>query len=194
MMKVLFFDTETTGLPDWKAPSDAPQQPRIVQLAAVLYNEEPRPILRINSLVKPDGWTIPPETTAIHGITTERCQAEGRPIRGLIDGFMEMYNQADLIVGHVVTFDIRMMRIEMKRLGMPELTKPNYCTARNSAPLVNIDPTFKMMAAGLNKPKTPKLTEAYSFFFGEDLANAHTADADMDACARIYYHLKTKGR
>jgi len=36
-MTILFYDTETTGLPDFKAPSDAPHQPRIIQLAVIYF-------------------------------------------------------------------------------------------------------------------------------------------------------------
>jgi hypothetical protein len=32
----LFFDVETTGMIDWKAPMLSPRQPRVVQLAAIL--------------------------------------------------------------------------------------------------------------------------------------------------------------
>ena len=38
MNLALFYDTETTGLPDFKAPSEAQHQPHIVQLAALLVD------------------------------------------------------------------------------------------------------------------------------------------------------------
>ena len=37
-----FFDTETTGLPDWKAPADAPGQPRIASVAIILCADDYR--------------------------------------------------------------------------------------------------------------------------------------------------------
>nr|WP_299241463.1 hypothetical protein [uncultured Halomonas sp.] len=42
MTPILFFDTETTGLPDWKVPSDSEHQPHLVQLAAVLADDDAR--------------------------------------------------------------------------------------------------------------------------------------------------------
>ena len=46
MKKILFYDTETTGLPLWSQPSEHPDQPRVVQLAALLCDEEPEKTCR----------------------------------------------------------------------------------------------------------------------------------------------------
>jgi DNA polymerase III subunit epsilon len=50
---LLFFDTETTGLPDFRAPSDAPQQPHLVQLACILATDEGETLERWQTIVKP---------------------------------------------------------------------------------------------------------------------------------------------
>lgn len=39
---LVFFDVETTGIPDFKAPSDAPHQPHMVQLGALLVEPDTR--------------------------------------------------------------------------------------------------------------------------------------------------------
>lgn len=57
----LFFDTETTGL----------KSPHIVQLAALLTEEDGRECARLNVIIQPEGWTIPDEAAAVHGITTD---------------------------------------------------------------------------------------------------------------------------
>ena len=62
MNPALFFDTETTGLPLFKEPSEHPDQPHLVQLAASLVDLDTRAVLSsIDVIVKPDGWTIPDE-------------------------------------------------------------------------------------------------------------------------------------
>lgn len=74
MPNILFFDTETTGIPDFKSPSDAPHQPHLVEVAALVIDEDTRQVINgFHSMVRPDGWTIPDEVAAIHGITTERA-------------------------------------------------------------------------------------------------------------------------
>lgn len=191
-MKALVFDTETNGLPLWREPSDHPKQPRIVQIAAVLFNEKREPIRRIFSLVKPEGWIITPELTKIHGITTEMCEADGRPMAGLLKEFLDMATEANVIVGHNVSFDIRMIRIETKRRNIEIPDWDTFCTMKKSTDIIGMDPTFNMVAAGLDKPKPPKLLEAYKFFFNEEF-EAHNAMYDMEAAARIYYHLKDQG-
>lgn len=78
MKTIIFYDTETTGLPDWKAPSDSETQPHLVQLAAILCNEETREIIdTLDVVIKPNGWVITPENAAIHGTTQEMAEATG---------------------------------------------------------------------------------------------------------------------
>ena len=70
----LVYDTETTGLPLFREPSESPAQPHLVQLGASLVDLDTRSVLSsIDVIVKPDGWTIPDEVAAIHGITNEKA-------------------------------------------------------------------------------------------------------------------------
>ena len=71
MALLFFYDTETTGIPNFKEPSEHPDQPHIVQIAAALVDDETRKtVSSINLIIKPDGWAIPEELTEIHGIST----------------------------------------------------------------------------------------------------------------------------
>ena len=42
MSLLFFYDTETSGLPDWKSPSEAEHQPHIVQAAGAIVDSESR--------------------------------------------------------------------------------------------------------------------------------------------------------
>ena len=116
---VLIYDTETTGLPrDWNAPiSDSDNWPRLVQLAWQLHDETGKLLSRGNMVVKPDGFTIPFNSTKIHGITTERALAEGMPLDEVIGEFMEAASKARYVMGHNVGFDVNVVGAELLRLG-----------------------------------------------------------------------------
>ena len=92
-MRALFYDTETTGLPDWHQPSDGPQQPHIVQLAACLVDLDTRETIdSMDMIIRPDGWVIPDDVAEVHGITTERATAEGCNEHDVLMKFLRMQN------------------------------------------------------------------------------------------------------
>jgi DNA polymerase III epsilon subunit-like protein len=73
------FDTETTGFPLFKEPSDDPRQPHLVDIAALLHDELGNLVDSFEAIIRPDGWTIPDEAAAIHGITNEMAMDMGIP-------------------------------------------------------------------------------------------------------------------
>ena len=196
---ILVFDTETTGLPDFKARSAEPSQPHLVQLALVEFDDDGGEHEAVNVIVKPDGWVISPEITAIHGISHERAMDEGVPEHHAAGLFLVAQARSALRVAHNESFDRRIMRIAMTRAGFErdviEATEARraYCTCNEAKPIVNLPPTDKMMAVGFNGPKPPNLGECMKHFFGEDLLGAHDALNDARACARIYFELVRRG-
>lgn len=200
MNPILFYDTETTGLPDFKAPSEAPHQPHIVQLAALLVDPESRKtIASMDVIVQPDGWTIPDDVAAVHGITTEYAEAVGIPEKLAVDLFMELWYRRPR-VAHNEQFDARIVRIAIKRLidsqgevlPLSDVWKEGSaeCTARMSTPICALPPTERMRAAGRFHHKTPNLGEAYRHFTGRELENAHSAMADVLACRDVYFAIQ----
>lgn len=196
-MKIMFFDTETTGLPQWKQPSDHPSQPHLCQFTAILVDGAPeREIDYADLLVKPDGWTIEPDALARHGIALERLMADGLPERDAVDTFLRMRAKADLVCAFGIDFDMRIMRIAMLRHGMTKreaddlaAATTTHCVMRQVTPLCKIPPTDKMMAVGRKTYKTPTLGEAIKALFGETLEDAHDARADVLATSRLYFHV-----
>lgn len=203
MNLAIAYDTETTGLPDWNQPSEAPQQPHLVQLAAHVIDLDSRKILQsMDVIIKPNGWVIPDEVSAIHGITTEHAMDVGIDEGTAVLMFIELWNHRTRIA-HNESFDARIIRIALKRyLDFPDLLAPDQamsdtwkagsaeCTARLSTPICALPPTDKMKAARRNHHKTPNLGEAYRHFTGKELENAHTAIADVNACLAIYWAIK----
>lgn len=197
MSKLLcFFDTETTGLPDWKSPSESEHQPHIVDICALLYTPEGELVDSFEAMICPDGWDIPDEVAAIHGITTEKAVAEGIPETDALLGFLGIWRQAGLRVAHNVSFDDRILRIGLMRFFDEEIANtykqgPSYCTALSAKPICQIPPTAKMLKTSFrNQFKTPNLAEALLHLTGEELVNAHRARVDTEACAKIYFALQ----
>lgn len=204
MKTILFFDTETDGLPNWGMPSDHPSQPHITQLAAELCVEETGEILAaMDMLIRPDGWEIPEELQALTGITMERAMRDGQPGADVLQEFIRMWLNSDLRCAHNESFDMRLVRIAIMRdphYSMESVstssfadywkTAPAFCTQGNSTKIINLPPTPKMVAAKRKGPKSPNLGEAYKFFTGQDLVGAHDAKVDIMACKAVYYGIK----
>lgn len=194
---ILCYDTETTGLPDFKARSADPAQPHLVQLALVMFDDTGTEVSANCVIVRPDGWEITPELTAIHGISQERAMDEGIPEDIAAQMFVIAQARAALRVAHNERFDRRVLRIAMTRAGLERDFiehidgRPSFDTCAAAKPIVNLPPTDRMLAVGFRGPKPPKLEECIKHFFDEELSGAHDALIDTRACARIYFHLQT---
>jgi len=189
---ILAYDTETTGLPDWHKPSDAPHQPHVIQIAMIRQDMQGKELDRFSSIVRPGpGAVMEPEAFDAHGISLEQAMDEGVCPIEVTERFIDWAGQAQLMVGHNESFDRRLMRISAARhLGFKwEPTAPSFCTLYRSKFIINLPPTTKMVAAGFSGPKAPKLEEAVHFFFGEELEGAHDATVDVEASLRLMWHL-----
>lgn len=196
----LFYDFETSGLPDWSQPSESPQQPHVVQVGAQLVNLDTRVVVQsLDVIVRPEGWTIPDEVAQVHGITTEMAMDLGVPEGTALEMLLELWKPTAprLRIGHNESFDARIMRIDMFRFfdqQLADLWKAGeaHCTQTLSSPILNLPPTAKMIAARRNHRKSPNLREAYEFFTGRPLSGAHNAMVDVDACKTVYFAIKDR--
>lgn len=177
----LFFDTETTGVPkNYNAPvSDINNWPRMIQLAYLLQDAQGNELEAGNFLIIPDGFTIPPEVTRIHGITTEKAAAEGWELKSVLERFKLCIPRAEHIVGHNVRFDRYIVGCEFYRMAMQDLLheKPRICT---------------MMSGRKYFSKWPKLEQLHRHLFGEGFEGAHDADRDIRATARCFWELRNR--
>ncbi len=196
----IFYDTETTGLPLFKEPSEHPGQPHIVQLAAALVDLDTREtVASLDLIVRPDSWIIPYEVTQVHGITTEYAQAVGVPETLALSLFLEMWAGRKRIA-HNEPFDARIIRIAQHRAGELEHDLERWkagtaeCTARLATPILKLPPTPKMVAANRHHHKTANLGEAVQYFTGKPLENAHSALADVRGCIDVYFAIQALQR
>lgn len=186
----LFFDTETTGKANFKAPANHPSQPHIVQLAAMLTDDAGAECGSINAIIKPDGWIIPNEAAAIHGITNEKALAVGIPIISALSVFSNFLHIAGALIAHNIDFDALVLECSLMRLTNPGSQKcydrlqeiDHFCTMKNTTQICQLPGNYGDF-------KWPKLTEAHKHLFGTDVEGAHDAMADVRACARIYFEI-----
>lgn len=183
--RLLFFDTETTGVPlNYKASSsDTKNWPRLVQLAWVLTDEEGNRIHTGNLIVKPEGFIIPTDATRVHGITTQRANEEGVPLAEVIEQFKADLDVATYIVGHNIEFDKKIVGAEMIRLGMKDELekKKSCCTMQSSIDFCKIPGKYGF--------KYPKLQELYRKLFDRDFEDAHNAMSDIEATEKCFWEL-----
>ena len=183
-VNIFFYDTETTGLPDWSKPSELPHQPHIVQLAAILANERGSVLGSLNLLVQPNGWSWDENCEAFktHGITVEHADAAGVREEVAVDIFLDLASRAKLRVGFSETFDRRIIRIALKRYGDEETAEgfwknmESYCTMWKSKKQFGF-------------PDKKTLAETHAHLFGRPHEKQHTAMGDCQATMRIYYEL-----
>ena len=187
----IFFDTETTGIPNWKVPSHMPEQPHMTQLAAVVMDIPQRRVIHsMDVIIQPDGWEIPPECVELNGITTEYAMDVGIPEHLALTMFIEMAKRnflSEVNPGPFMpryafntTFDNRIIRIALKRymknLSEPWKEGPYEC---------------QMIAARKHLGvKAIKLEDAYLSICGMQLEGAHNAWNDVQATIDLFYEMR----
>jgi len=194
---ILFFDTETTGLFTSSLSVDDPSQPYLVQLAAQLCNDSGRVVAGFSLIIDPNlssnvDVNIPGAASNVHGITNEIATKFGVSANDAITIFARFYQAADLLCAHNIAFDKGIVEVAIARRynKIWPLRKPLFCTMLAASKILDLPPTERMLAAGFDKPKPPKLSECVRHFFNEDLDDAHDAMADVVACRRVYFHIK----
>lgn len=192
-MKILFTDSETTGLPRYDLPADSPEQPRMVEIAAMLLHLDKevngRPWMDCyEAIIKPDGWAVDPKAASIHGITTEIAMEKGVPIAEAMDAVSALQDKAGLLACYNLRFDEKIRRGELRRLGRPDGfgTIRVFCVMRG---VINICQLPKKTKGGKNQYKIPNLGEAVRHVLGRE-HEGHRAMADVVATRDLYMALK----
>ena len=214
-MKVLVFDTETTGLPknikDTPTSKNAHDWPYIVQISYLIYDmDKDKECITtvVDHIIKiPEDIMISEVVAEIHGITNEISKTKGDFIEYVLYKLMCEFKDVDLIVAHNMQFDKNMLIVELHRaiirnntqeytrkfvefLGEQEQQGNKYfCTMVNSTALCNIVAYAK--ATNRRFVKYPSLAELYGYLFGYTPKNLHNSLNDVIVCFRCFYKLTT---
>lgn len=193
-MKILIFDTETTGLPNKKEP-DINKQPRVVQFAWIIWElradwywkkEE-----EINILINP-GIPIPHQVSQVHWIYDIDVK-EKPTAKEVMPEILEKINGVDFIVAHNLKFDETLIKLEVQRLqiqGIPldYIPKGKICTMIAGTPVCKLsNPSWAKWY------KSPKLQELFYFLFGKYFKWAHDALIDVKATGIAFVEMVKQG-
>lgn len=154
-----FFDLETTGV---NVSKD-----RIVEISILKVYPDGEKESR-TWLVNPER-PIPPETTAIHGIS-DKDVADKPTFSKLAPKIQEMLKDADVAGFNSNRFDIPLLAEELLRAGLD-------IDLKKSRP-IDVQVIF-------HKKEPRNLTAAYKFYCNQDLTDAHSAEADTHATYEI---------
>jgi len=163
------FDLETTGI-------DV-ESSRIVSAHVGVIDASGVVIEKTDWLADP-GIEIPEQASAVHGITTERARAEGRPsievVGEIIASLNDVFARGLALTIYNAPYDLTLLNREARRHGLAPLASPG--------PI--IDPL--VLDRVVDKYRKGKRTlEAATEFYGIALTDAHDAGADAVAAGRL---------
>ena len=156
---LVFFDLETTGIDIAKD--------RIVEISMVKVMPNGQEIVKTRR-INP-GMPIPPESTAIHGITDEDVK-NCPTFKEIAKSLAAQIEGCDLAGFNSNRFDIPMLAEEFLRAGVD--------VDLNRRKFIDVQTIF-------HKMEQRNLTAAYKFYCNKDLTNAHTAEADTLATYEV---------
>ena len=165
--RVVAFDTETTGMGRFD---------EICQIAAVEYvkgetgrtfAEYLRPTCEMN-----------PGAEAVHGLSLDFLELQGAEPADVMARFFDFLLDGEaLLVAHNIRFDLRMVRLECGKFGIPGLAaKLKTCDTVALA---------RVLRPGLASYRLGRLLEALSV----PGCNSHDALDDARACGSLFFHL-----
>lgn len=156
---ICFFDLETTGI---EVAKD-----RIVEIS--IFKVFPNGTTESKTWLVNPTIPIPPQTTAVHGITNEKVANEPT-FKELASVIYTMMKDSDLGGFNSDRFDIPLLAEELLRAGF-DFDMKNRVS-------VDVQTIF-------HKKEERTLSAAYKFYCNQNLENAHSAEADTMATYEI---------
>lgn len=191
----LVLDTETTGLPPRAQrgappiPADDPRQPRMASFSGIIADQHGREISRHKFYSFPDGWSIDgTEAGRVNGLTDDFLRENGVPVSETLAFYSEQIGNGLIAVAFNKLFDLKILRGELRRAGMPDLFEQTRAICTMNA----LDP-YADEGLCMSRPGFVKLSVACEFF-GIVNEQAHDAMADAEAARAILEILIRDGR
>ncbi len=157
---LIFFDLESTGVSFAKD--------RIIELCAIKVMPDKSRTMLLQRFY-PE-MPIPPSSTEIHGITDEMVKGEPT-FREKAREVAAFFADSDLAGYNIAKFDIPMLVEELLRAGLKE----------NPFEKVRIIDSLSIYF----KKEPRNLAAALKFYANEEIVNAHSAEADVEATIKV---------
>lgn len=189
-MRILLFDTETTGLPTKRnvpATTSPLVWPDLVSISWILCDNQ-RVMKRETHYIKPNGWVIPEDSIKIHGITNDYARANGQELKAVMEKFKADLLTAHRVIAHNIEFDRNVVIHAFKwRLNQDPASiwdpKKEMCSMAASKNELKLPSKYP-------KPddlyKMPRLDELYTDTFKKPPPpQAHSSDRDVEVLYEI---------
>ena len=198
-MKILVFDTETTGLPEKDASIyDKSKWPYIIQLSYILYDISNNSTIIKNNYIKiNESVIISPDSFNIHHISREILDERGINIVPALREFNEYLKRCDVVVGHNISFDKRLIFVECFRHNIKQyftqfvdnkqIAKAEFCTMKNTTQFCKLERQSKTNQIYI---KHPKLGELYSMLFPNEPVPKDLHNSLIDVAMTLRCYLK----
>ena len=190
----VFFDTETSGLRNFKAEPSDDSQPHMVQLAFLVDDLNGNTLQEYNYYIKlPEEVTMESGAVKAHGITRTTLDEHGISLASAVSAFNKACSKATELIAHNINFDLNVIRAAYIRSYSPETSEAQhfeeldiFCT------MLKATDVCKLPGRG-KRYKWPTLNEAYRVLVDvEGFEGAHDALNDVRACRGVYYELKKR--
>jgi DNA polymerase III subunit epsilon len=176
------FDTETSG--------PHPNSCRLVTACIAWIDGSGTTTPRVREWLADPGVEIPAEAVKVHGITTEKARAEGRPLGDVVpevaDQLLDAAAMGVPVVAYNAMFDFTLLDRETRRLGLWP-----FGPAMDKAGLVVIDPHVIDKAVDTYR-RGPRNLTAVAAHYGVKQDTAHSASGDAVTAARVAWQIARK--
>lgn len=185
------FDVETSGFIVPNYERNNPHQGRIMQIAALLLDENFKEVSSLYCLIQQEEHVLVNQGAYDkHGISKEMCDRFGVPIQAALIQVDALSVKSTYQVAHNIKFDSSFISHEESMIfGAAVLEfKNQICTMQLTTDICKLS-----YPSGKKGYKWPKLEEAYKHLFKEELQGSHNSLNDVRACAKIYKYLWDEG-
>ena len=167
--KILFFDTETTGF----------KPGNICQLSYIILDNED---IKSNNYFFKVPY-VEAGAQNIHGLSVEKLikLSDNMTFKDKIDLLKKDFDNADLLVGHNISFDLNFIISEYRQSGYSFSSRDTFCTMNH---FTNICKIPKYNGYGYKWPKLEELTN----FLNIKNKDITKATEDIFGCKNIGYH------